>query len=208
MGSFGKCGLKSMYVLFELGARWGAGKPLIPLLAPGISAEILEGPISNINALTCSSAADLHSLVEQAAETISVKPEPASGYQNELEIVTALPQATPAAPPQVTTPQVSQDAVNQLAELRSEGVHEILNRQVSTNEELQALSSYTEEWWERVNAVLEEDLSRSEQLNFTRLGAVPNVVFPHSYNPAHAKILREFALQERRLLDIIARHTR
>jgi hypothetical protein len=58
-----------------------------------------------------------------------------------------------------------------------------------------------------VKEILEKNFSRAEQLNFTRLGAVPNLTFGHEYNAAHAKILREYALQERRLLDIIARHT-
>ena len=134
--------------------------------------------------------------------------EPASSYQNELEIVQAYPPAIRAAPPELTVPQVPQDAVDQLVELRSEAVHKILNRTVSTDAELQALTSYTANWWDQVKAVLENNFSKAEELNFTRLGTVPNVVFPHTYNAAHAKILREFALQERRLLDIIGRHTR
>jgi len=106
------------------------------------------------------------------------------------------------------TSSVPQAAVDALAELRSEAVDEILNHPVTTDAELAVLASYTEQWWQRVETILEQNFSRAEQLNFTRLGAVPDFRFPHAYNAAHAKILREYAVQERRLLDIIARHTR
>lgn len=196
--------LSSAYVLFELGARWGADRQLIPLMGPGISPQQLEGPISDINALSCSSASDLHMLIEQIAETLGISAGAAAGYQNELEIVSKLEARAPERP----VSSVPQAAVNALAELRSEAVHEILNRPVTTDAELAALASYTEQWWQRVEAILEQNFSRAEQLNFTRLGVVPDFRFRHAYDAAHAKILREYALQERRLLDIIARHTR
>lgn len=202
-------GLKSAYVLTELGARWGTEKQLIPLMAPGISPTILEAPISHFNALSCGSSADLHQLIQQIAEVLGVKADPPHGYQNKVELVTAFPPALPtAALPHASARTVPQEAVDELAELRSEGVHDILNRPISTDSELEVLSEYDKDWWRRVVAVLEKNFSKAEQLNFTRLGTIPVVIFPHMFNEEHAKILREFALQERRLLDIIARHTR
>ncbi|MDH3233824.1 MAG: toll/interleukin-1 receptor domain-containing protein, partial [Alphaproteobacteria bacterium] len=41
VGLVTEAGMASAYVLFELGARWGAKKQLIPLLAPGVSPSIL-----------------------------------------------------------------------------------------------------------------------------------------------------------------------
>lgn len=208
IGLITEAGLNSAYVLFELGARWGRNRQLIPLLAPGIPAGALEAPISNINALSCSIAADLHQLVQQIADKLGIKLEPAASYSNALELVTAFP---PAATEDMRRPPISsvpQAAVDELAELRSEAVHEILNRPVASAADSKALADDAENWWNRVVAVLEANFSRAEQLNFTRLGVVPNVRFPHNFDERHAKILREFAVQERRLLDIIARHTR
>jgi hypothetical protein len=207
IGLITESGLASAYVLFELGARWGANQPLIPLLAPGISPDTLQGPISNLNALSCASSANLHQLVNQIATALLIKAEHAEGYQNELEVVSAFPLLASDKVRTTGGRPVAQAAVDKLAVLRSEAISKILNRRVASERDLIELSADTKQWWESVRAVLESNFSQAEQLNFTRLGTVPDVIFPHIYNQQHAKILREFALQERRLLDIIARHT-
>jgi hypothetical protein len=48
--------LTSYYVMFELGARWGANLFLAPLLA-GVKASELRGPLSLLNALSANSDA-------------------------------------------------------------------------------------------------------------------------------------------------------
>jgi hypothetical protein len=176
-------------------------------MAPGISTDTLQGPLSNLHALSCGSSPHLHQLIRQIAANLDITPEPTEAYQNALEVVTAYPPVVRDVAATATARSVSQETIDKLAELRSEAITKILNFSVSTDTDFEVLVSYAKNWWEQVKTALEANFSKAEQLNFTRLGTVPNVVFPHTYNLHHAKILREFALQERRLLDIIARHT-
>ena len=62
--------LRSAYVAFELGARWGAGKRMLPLLARGTSPDDLEGPLSAINALDCSRDPQVYQFLEDASEVL------------------------------------------------------------------------------------------------------------------------------------------
>lgn len=62
--------LKSPYVLFELGARWGAELPFLPLLARGITGGLLGPPLSGLNALSCASASQIHQLLADTASTL------------------------------------------------------------------------------------------------------------------------------------------
>jgi len=80
-----------MYVLFELGARWGSDRHLLPLLANGISSGILKGPLSELNALSCDNASQLHQLVEDIARILEIKPEKAHAYQRYIDEIRAIP---------------------------------------------------------------------------------------------------------------------
>ena len=77
--------LKSAYVMFELGARWGAGKRMIPLLASGATPNHLGGPLAGLNALDASQIGELHQLLEEAAQHLSVDLEKASSYAATVE---------------------------------------------------------------------------------------------------------------------------
>jgi TIR domain len=102
----------SAYVLFELGARWGAKKHLVPLLAPGVDASILRGPIANLNALRCDVAAQLHQLVHDLADLLGRSPEPPAVYQRKVDALLAYRAPEPsAADMERSRPQPSSTAV-------------------------------------------------------------------------------------------------
>lgn len=73
--------LRSLYVLFELGARWGARRHLLPLLPPGASTEILGGPLAGINALRADSSSQLYQLVSDIAVELGEKAETPASYE-------------------------------------------------------------------------------------------------------------------------------
>ena len=55
--------LQSTYVMFELGARWGAKRYFAPILVKGATASLLKQPLSGLNAVTTDSDAELHKLL-------------------------------------------------------------------------------------------------------------------------------------------------
>ena len=88
--------ITSVYVLFELGARWGAEKPMFPLLASGATWEHLEGPLSSINALDCSNKSQVQQFIEDAAKVLNAGADRPSAY---LEVIDQLVAASAAAEP-------------------------------------------------------------------------------------------------------------
>ena len=94
----------SAYVLFELGARWGADKHLIPLLAPGVSSGILKGPISGLNALRCDERDQLHQLVEDLATSLGKTLQPSSSYQAKIDAIMAYRSNPRSATPTSSVP--------------------------------------------------------------------------------------------------------
>jgi TIR domain-containing protein len=85
IGLISATSIESAYVLFELGARWGAERHLLPLLAPTADAAILRGPLSGLNALRCSSAADLQQMIHEIAGLLKISVEKPAAYQRHIE---------------------------------------------------------------------------------------------------------------------------
>jgi hypothetical protein len=79
--------LASAYVLFELGARWGAKRPIMPLLAPGIGPQVINGPLTGLNVLSCENASQLHQLVSEVAGILDISPESPAVYQRHIDAI-------------------------------------------------------------------------------------------------------------------------
>lgn len=78
---------KSSYVSFELGARWGTNKHLIPLTARGVSPGDLEGPLAGKNALDCSRRPGVQQLIGDLGTKLRMEVERAEVYDKHLDRV-------------------------------------------------------------------------------------------------------------------------
>jgi hypothetical protein len=76
---------ESTYVLFELGARWGAGLPLALLLSSGADASTLPKPLAKHSALRCDDEAQVHQFLEGVAAKLGVQLERVSAYQQSVK---------------------------------------------------------------------------------------------------------------------------
>ena len=84
--------MDSLYVALELGARWGADLLLIPLLAPGIEPDILEGPLGDRHALQCTPP-QLHQLIEEVAEHLGTRSANRTTYESYVvRVVDSMPE--------------------------------------------------------------------------------------------------------------------
>ena len=80
--------LASAYVMFELGARWGAGSFMVPLLA-GVSASEIRGPLSGLNALRADNDSQLHQLLADVAKVLGRDVERPASYVGQLSALKA-----------------------------------------------------------------------------------------------------------------------
>ncbi len=86
--------ISSHWVVYELGARWGAGKSILPLLAPQASPDILrDGPLANITALRCDDRAQLFQFVADLATQLSISAQQPAAYSRQVDLILALPRA-------------------------------------------------------------------------------------------------------------------
>lgn len=73
VGLITKNAISSSWVLFELGATWGARKRLKPLVSDEVGFKELPGPLSGYHASKLSSKSDLSQFVDEVASTVSAK---------------------------------------------------------------------------------------------------------------------------------------
>lgn len=62
--------LSSLYVLLELGARWGCGKYLIPIATPGTRSALDRAPLSGLNILQADDRRQLSQLLSDVSAAI------------------------------------------------------------------------------------------------------------------------------------------
>lgn len=84
--------LSSTYVLFELGARWGIQRSMIPLLA-GVTPEEMRGPHRVLNALSCSNESQLIQFIEDTGRELKIEPQSSSSYLDKVRNVKKLADA-------------------------------------------------------------------------------------------------------------------
>lgn len=77
--------LKSNYVLFELGARWGAKKQLIPLLAGDMKSDDLVGPLKDFHALSCDNKGELFQLISELSDFLNQEKEKTELYSKLID---------------------------------------------------------------------------------------------------------------------------
>jgi hypothetical protein len=87
--------LSSAFVMFELGARWGANQFLAPLLA-GVKPADLSGPLALLNALSSSNEAQLHQLLENISAHLGLSLQSAASYTRYISAVKLLSEGITA----------------------------------------------------------------------------------------------------------------
>lgn len=76
--------MKSVYVMFELGARWGTKRHLAPIRICGTQSGELKAPLSGIHAIDGTSESDLHQLLADMGTSLSSPAENAAAYSKAL----------------------------------------------------------------------------------------------------------------------------
>ena len=102
IGLISQDSLDSTYVLFELGARWGAGLHLIPALLAAADKGLLQEPLKGLNAVCCDSDAQLHQLMGNVAKALEISSGSPAAYHKDLKALVRKSKArkresTPAA---------------------------------------------------------------------------------------------------------------
>lgn len=85
LGLITRTSIESTYVLFELGARWGGGQQLAPVLVSSNDKGLLRGPLGGLNALACDSVAQVFQLVENIASDLGLTAASPSSYQDYVD---------------------------------------------------------------------------------------------------------------------------
>ena len=88
--------INSLYVAFELGARWGINRPLIPLITPGSDPKILSGPLKGINALNAGNRSQLHQLISDLSRELYLKYDSPAAYEGKIDAILKMESSSPS----------------------------------------------------------------------------------------------------------------
>jgi hypothetical protein len=109
--------LASAFVMFELGARWGANQFLAPLLA-GVRPSEITGPLNLLNALSASNEAQLHQLLEDISQKVGLPLQNAASYVRYVSAVRQLADRITASVAEHSAALVARPDVGKKRELR------------------------------------------------------------------------------------------
>ena len=101
--------IQSSYVLFELGARWGANKRIAPLMACGVMPGDLPGPVKGKNAFQATKEEDVIEFLEKIAKYIGKSPPAMSGAMSKVTKVVELAAASESKLPAQKPPADASD---------------------------------------------------------------------------------------------------
>jgi len=82
--------LRSEYVLFELAARWGAGKRVIPVLALGATYDAIPSPIQRLTALDFGKDGEIENLISSASTILNKRTTNLSNFSDQIAEVRRL----------------------------------------------------------------------------------------------------------------------
>ncbi|MGO8928969.1 MAG: toll/interleukin-1 receptor domain-containing protein [Limisphaerales bacterium] len=161
--------MESAYVMFELGARWGAGLHLVPLLGAGAGASFLRGPLGSLNALNCENAAQVHQLVDDLGKLLDLKERtPTAAYQAYVDrLIGASKSSGPAIAEDASEPEYDPAAQGKAPDL-SERAKKLLLEVESC------------------------EISTPKGLSILRVAATEGDYLPHLYNakpPSHVRCI-------------------
>ena len=88
----------SAYVLFELGARWGLDRPLLPLVVRSDQFDLMKGPLHGINALRCDNTSDLHQFLSDISPVLGHTLRDTKFYEANIQSVAAIASAAQHPP--------------------------------------------------------------------------------------------------------------
>jgi len=77
--------LKSTYVSFELGARWGNNKKIIPILSPDVPIQEIKAPLNEFNSIRSNNPSDLHDLIDSLSEKLKFKKNRTSAFNQYID---------------------------------------------------------------------------------------------------------------------------